>query len=109
MRAGVMRQRVAIEQATESRDAHGGVTRTWTAYATRWASIEPMQGRELFEAQQVKSNVTHKVRLRHLDGITESMVVKHLSRTLNIESIINTHERNAETVLLCTERANGAG
>lgn len=70
MRAGELRHRVQIQVASDSRDAHGGNVRSWSTIATVWASIEPLTGRELFEAQQIESRATVRIRLRHYPGLT---------------------------------------
>lgn len=70
MRAGSLRHRVAIQEPVETRDDHGGITRTWNTIATVWASVEPLSGTELYEAQQVQSRVTVRVRMRPYAGLT---------------------------------------
>lgn len=67
MRIGKLRHRLAIQRATETRDAHGGVTQTWATQTTRWGSVEPLNGRELIQAKQIQSFATHRVRLRNVD------------------------------------------
>ena len=105
MRAGKLRHRVTIQQTTETRESTmGGVIDTWGTFATRYASVSPLTGREYFTAQQHASEVTHEVRLRYLSGVTTKMRVLHDGRTFDIESIANTDERDRETVLLCKER-----
>lgn len=82
MRAGRLRHRVVIEQRTEgTADAFGAPALTWTTFATRWADVRPLQGRELFAAQQVQANVSHAVRLRHLAGVLPDMRLRHKLHT----------------------------
>lgn len=103
MQAGKLRHRVTIEQRTQTFDANGSPTDTWTAFATVWASVEPLSGRELLNAEQIQPVVSHRVRLRYLSGVQPEMRVLHDSRALNIESVINKEERNIELELLCSE------
>jgi len=70
VRIGPLSRRIAIQRATEARDAAGGVTRTWATIATVWGKVEPLRGRELIEAQGVKSEATHKITIRWYDGLT---------------------------------------
>jgi SPP1 family predicted phage head-tail adaptor len=72
-------------------------------FATAWASIEPLNGREFFAAQQVNAEVTARIRLRYLPGVTRQMQVKFGSRTFAIESVINVEERNRELQLMVKE------
>ena len=70
MRAGKLRHRVAIQEPVENKDVHGGITRTWRTVDTVWASVEPLSGRELFEAQQINKRVTVRVGMRPYSGLT---------------------------------------
>ena len=107
--AGQLRHRVEIQSLTESRNAHGGVTRTAATVAKRWARIEPLQGREFFDAQAVDATITHRVTLRYYSGLTPSHTIKYhdagadTDRTLNIVSIQNTEELDAVQVCMCRE------
>lgn len=103
MKAGSLRHRVVVEQKTATADGYGGSTLAWTTFATVWAAIEPVSGREYFQAQQFQAAVTHKVTIRYLSGINTTMRVKHNSRVFNIHSILNIEERCRELVLMCEE------
>ena len=64
--AGELRQRVDIQALTETRSAHGGVTKTFATQDTVWAHVKFTQGREYFQAQQVQSEVTAEILLRDM-------------------------------------------
>lgn len=78
---------------------------TWSTVATVWASVEPISGREFFEAEHVQSEITHRVRLRYRAGITAQMRVLFDSRYLMIETVINYAERGTDLQLMCREMA----
>lgn len=82
MRAGRLRQRVQIQERAETRDEHGGTEPNWNTIATVWASVEPLRGRELFEAQQLKERTTMRVRMRHYPALT----TKHRLVLLNADA-----------------------
>jgi len=103
MRAGKLRHRVTIQQATEARNSIGEVTRTWSALATVWANVEPLNGREFIDAQRPEVQVSHRVTMRYRSDVTPQMRVSHDSRTLNIEAVIETGERRRELQLICSE------
>jgi len=103
MKAGQLRHRVTIQSRTTARDAHDDPIATWSTVVKVWASIEPLNARELILAQQVESNVTHKVTIRYRSGVTSAMRVVFGSRTFEIDSVINTDERNITMVLMCEE------
>jgi SPP1 family predicted phage head-tail adaptor len=103
VKIGRLRHRIIIEQATETQDADGSVIETWSIYATAWASIEPLSGREYIAAQSTQADVTHRIRLRYLSGVTPKMHVNYSSRIFNILSVININEQNRELQLMCKE------
>lgn len=111
MRAGPLRHRVQIQNATQTQDAASGwTTDTWTGTDKVWASIEPLSGRERFEAQQVTPEVTHKIRIRWRDDITidpDSRVVgktnPYNGTTFNVHAVLNQMGRSRELVILAKE------
>ena len=107
MQAGKLRHHLEVQAATETRDAHGGVTRDWRTVDMRWAAVEPLTGRELFEAQQVQGRATVRVRMRPYGDLTPSHRLKFGDRVLNIDSIQNIDERDREMEVLCVEAIEG--
>lgn len=107
MQAGTLRHRVTVEELGEvPRDSFGAGARTWTTFATRWASVEPMAGRELFEAQQVYPAVDYVIKMRWLEGANSKMRAVFKGRVFDIAAVRVLQERRVETHLLC--KATGA-
>lgn len=104
IRAGELRHRITIEQVTETRDVIGGVTESWSTFATRWAAVEPLAGREYFSAQQEEADVDHRIRLRYLAGVVPKMRVKFGARLFDIQTVLNLDERKRELHLMARER-----
>ena len=107
MRAGKLRYKITIQDYTESQNSYGEVTKTWEDYATVWASIEPIRGREFWESQQINAEVTAKITIRYLAGVTPKMRVKYEARIFEIISVINPEERNKDLQLMVKESVNG--
>lgn len=104
MRAGPLRHRVEIQQATESADAHNQAVQTWATVAWRWAQIRPSRGRETFDAQTPVSDVTHEIILRHYDRtLTPKFRIRHGTRLFGIVSSVTYEERNRRTVVHARE------
>ncbi len=101
--AGKLRHRLAVQTAGESRDQWGEVTEAWATDNTRWASIEPLKGRELFTAQQVNADITTRIVLRHYSGLTTSQRFLEGSRVFHIIAIINPDNRDEMMECMCTE------
>ena len=106
MRAGKLRHRLALQNATEtdSGTGTGHLDKTWTTYATVWGSIEPLSGRELVEQEQVQSEVTHKTKIRYQSAITSEHRIVFKTRTFQIVTMLNPEERNREIELMLRER-----
>ena len=103
MRARPLRCRITIEAPVESQGSDGSILTAWETFATAWASIEPLIGREYFAQEREQAVVRRKIWMRHLPGITHRMRVACGSRIFEMESVLNVGERNREIVLMCTE------
>lgn len=101
----------------------------WTGQLERWelecrefVSLEPLTGRELFNAQQVQSLATQKVKLTY-SATTAAVTTAHRMkirkpvtvnenepehddnyRIFHIENIVNVREMNRELELMVQER-----
>jgi SPP1 family predicted phage head-tail adaptor len=107
MQAGRLRHRVQIQSKPanqQDRDPAGGVAEVWTTEATRWAAVEPLRGKELLEAHMVDGRLTHKVTMRHYEGLTAAHRLLFGTRVLNVlMPPMNPEERGIETTTLCME------
>ena len=103
MQAGKLRHRIEIQSPQEVRDTNGEVANVWVSTAKVWAAVEPLSGRELWQAQQIQSEATIRVRLRFLSGLTTKHRILSGSRLLDVKAVINRDERNEELELLCSE------
>ena len=107
MNVGKLRHRITIQRQVNDVNDFGAPVTSWKNVATVWADIRPLSGREYFSAQQVQSEVTTQIWLRHLDGIKPTMRVKFGKRIFEILSVLNTQERNISLQLMCKEVLNG--
>lgn len=104
MQSGKLRHRVLVQHDTATTAGiDGHITPTWSTLGRRWANVEPLAGREFWNAQQVQAGITHSVVMRWWERVTPRMQIIHGGRTLRIESVLNTGERGREMKLLCTE------
>lgn len=106
MRAGRRRHKVTLYSVTDGKDGDGAPTETEVVLRTAWAAIEPLQGRELFQAQAVHAAVTGEARFDWLDA--QDLTPKHRiglgARRWNIVAVMNMDERNREVRCLVEER-----
>lgn len=107
MDIGRLRHRITLMRQVNEINDYGATITKWKSVATVWAEVKPLSGREYFSAQQVQSEITTQIWLRHLDGIEPSMRVKFGKRFLEIVSVLNTQERNVSLQLMCKEAVDG--
>ena len=104
--AGKLRERVTVQQATESRNALGENVLSWSTFDTVWASVEGVSARESLIYGQNEITVTHNVKMRYLSGLTQRMRFLWRSRTLDIVSLLE-HNNRSEHEAICMERQSG--
>lgn len=107
MEIGRLRHRITLMRQVNEINDYGATITEWKSVATVWAEVKPLSGREYFSAQQVQSEITTQIWLRHLDGIKPSMRVKFGERFLEIVAVLNTQERNVSLQLMCKEAVDG--
>lgn len=107
--AGELRHRIQIQAATEAANALGELTPTWAKIngGDRWAKIEPValvaQRREYVDGPQVLADVTHRITMRYMSGITVRHRIVYGTRTFGIQMVIDPDETQTTLELLCKE------
>jgi hypothetical protein len=103
MDAGQLRERVTVLQGRESRSRMDEVVMVYdTTFATVWASVQGVSAREYLQAGQQQVEISHKVKMRYLTGLSAQMRLSWRSRTLEIISILE-HENRSIHELICQE------
>lgn len=100
---GEFRHLIVFQKMSEEQNDYGEPIGNWVDVLTARAGIYPLSGKEFFAAETVNSEVTHKINMRYMSGITPDMRVKFGDRYFNIISVINFQERNVLLQLLCKE------
>lgn len=104
IKPGRMRHRIIIQQSTQTQNAYGEPVDSWSAFSDPlWAEVSPVQGREFWAQQQAQSEVTHRVRVRYVPGVTTAMRVMFGSRIFAVKSVIDVKEEHKELQLMCRE------
>ena len=87
---------VVIQNKTGTIDDYGGTVYTWTTFATVWAFVRPLRGRDLVAAQAAQ-NVTEVVfNIRYVAGLLSSMRIVYDGKNYDITALINIEEANRE-------------
>jgi SPP1 family predicted phage head-tail adaptor len=105
MRAGALSERIEIQEKTVTRAANGEETVTWVEFATVWADVEPLSGREVVAVRAAQADLSLRVRLRYLAGVNPTMRVWWAGAAWPISEVIDVRARRTELQLLCTGAA----
>lgn len=104
---GKFRHRVAVQSFNRTVDAAGDIRddlpENWSTVRLIWAAIDPVSGREFYEAEQSQSEVTHKIRCRWFPGLRTDQRLNLRGRIFEIVSAINWGERNEEYLIMAKE------
>lgn len=90
----------------QQQDSYGQPITTWPLYRRARAFIEPLNGRELFAAQQVNAETTTRMTIRYFAGLDPRMRIVHEGVIYNIHSIIDPEMRHAWLVIMCGSGVN---
>lgn len=83
-RLGELNQRVTLESATDAEDGSGGSDETWSTYATVWAKVTPMQGREGEAGSRREATSAYVIVIRNRDDVEEGDRIGWRGRKLNV-------------------------
>ncbi len=98
-----LRCRMTLQQAQNTADGAGGVTRGWSDVVTLWAAVEPLNGHEHVEANKLASAVTHRITIRYRSDVSALKRFVMDGRAFNIRAVLNRDERDALMEILAQE------
>lgn len=106
MRAGNLRNKITIEQKTVTQDENGDLTETWSTFATPWARIEPLRGREFLEARAINNELTVRFYIRYRAGVTQDMRIRDADGNLyDITAPLHINHRNRELQIMAESQS----
>jgi SPP1 family predicted phage head-tail adaptor len=102
---GRLRHRITIQQHQTTQDEIGNNIESWVDWATVWANIRPISGREYFQAAATNAEDNVRINIRYRSGIDPlRMRVVYGNRVFDILSAIDLYERHREIEMVCRER-----
>ena len=105
--AGLMRDRITVQQYNKAVDAHGDVRddldENWVTVCTVYAQISPISGREFYAAEQSQSEVSHKIRCRWFPGLKTEQRLVYRGRIFEIVSVIDWSNRHESYLIMAKE------
>jgi SPP1 family predicted phage head-tail adaptor len=103
---GELRDRLVLEQAVETPDGAGGVSRTYAAVATLWAALVPVAARGEVDADSLAADVTHRVVLRFRSDVTTRHRLRAGARIFRIVALRDQDGRGRFLEIDAEERVN---
>lgn len=104
MSAGRRRNFVTIQQPSTTRNAQHEQVTSWVQLAQVWAAIEPLNGQEVFAAQQVNAQTNVKILLLPLTGLNTTCRVVHEGSTYEIDALLPPPRPGGDVTLMSHER-----
>lgn len=87
MKSGKLRDRITIQEKTETTDDYGGVTTAWADLTSVWAERYELRGDELLQSMQLAEQITTKWRTRYNSSINSECRVKWGGGYYEIKSV----------------------
>tara|TARA_R110001583_G_scaffold194878_1_gene367424 strand:+ start:937 stop:1266 length:330 start_codon:yes stop_codon:yes gene_type:complete len=100
---GKMRYRIKVENATNTRDAGGGMSQAYNSAAFVYANIKPTNANSSYRQGMVQEKVTHEITMRFMKNIGTNSRISYGTRLFDVKGIINVDERDRFLKLLCEE------
>jgi SPP1 family predicted phage head-tail adaptor len=103
---GGLRRRLTLQEEGRVADGGGGFTLVWqnvAANPTVWGRIVPLSGREVLQAGQLQTPVSHRILIRYRPDVTGAMRLVLGTRVFNIRAAVNVDGRDRWLELMCEE------
>jgi SPP1 family predicted phage head-tail adaptor len=110
-----LKRRVTIQSVSRLGDGQGGFIESWVDGATVYASIEPANGYQRFQAMQMEEPITHNIVMRYRSDVTITTRLQYGTRIFTVVEALNVQEdgrflkiKAVERVVLASESDIGA-
>lgn len=101
---GTLKKRITFVGVKEQENRIGQMEFVPCEIKTVWARVEPLRGREYFEAQKINVENAFKITTRFHKGITPDMKIRFRDRLFEIQTLINPGEMNESLEMMCVEK-----
>lgn len=106
MNIGKLNKRVTFMRLKDVEDEMGQTTQRLQEIKTVWASVWPIRGAEMYEAQKIQSRVSHKCYVRYMDGIDSNCYIVYKGQQYDISSVIDVDLEHKMLEIYCYEHTN---
>jgi SPP1 family predicted phage head-tail adaptor len=87
-------RRIVIQAFTATQSSLGGEVKSWSTFATVWASRRDVKGNERFAAEQDIATRAAVYSIHWIDGVRETMRVTDAGVTYEIKGIADNRRQN---------------
>ena len=95
-----LNRKITFQQLTIEQDPNtGAMLEVWTDYASVFAKVEPLLGREFWAAAATQAEDSIKFTMRYMGGLDAAMRIAFNGGGYNITSIQNVRAGNRETLI----------
>jgi SPP1 family predicted phage head-tail adaptor len=106
MNPGKLNKRITLQSYQSIKDDEGIVSKQWVNLMTVYASVEPLSGREYWQAAATQSENTVKFLIRYKQNITSDLRLIYNNKSYDVKSVIDPNEAHKELILMCAEVQN---
>lgn len=103
MNSGQLNKRIVIQTPTQTKDSEGYANSSWATFATVWAAVKPMAGRELIMAGVNAPQNSVQFTIRYLAGVLPTMRISYGGKYYNITNVANLDDGNRWIELTTSE------
>ncbi|ALY08068.1 putative head-tail adaptor [Bacillus phage vB_BhaS-171] len=101
---GQFRNRISIQQLTETENQMGDTVTGWEEFKNVWAMIKTVRGKEIMQAGAIQGELTVRFVTHYTPGITNDMRIIYDGRTFEITAPpINDDELNKTLTIMARE------
>jgi SPP1 family predicted phage head-tail adaptor len=107
--AGERNRRITLQTQTTAPDAYGEPQSSWTSGPRLWAKIATVSSREVYQAGQFTSQITHVINIVWSASLLLSagMQVLYGARLYTVQAVENVQQADREYNLMCIEINGG--
>jgi SPP1 family predicted phage head-tail adaptor len=103
---GALRHELSLQAPTPVGDGMGGFGEGWQEVATLFGMVEPLSQSARFGAGQTLEENTHRITIRHRDGVASGMRLMKQGRVFDVVSVHDPDETGR--YLVCRVKEVGA-
>ena len=90
---------IVIQVNAPTRNPYGEAGPSWSTFATVWAEVMPVSGREAMQGGQILATADSRFRIRYLSGLKLTHRISYESNTYDIVHIAEIGRRAGHEIL----------